>query len=62
MPAKRDTTRHPLTKKAFERLLKKAAQPRKELAPKEIGTSPARPSDGYIGKCKNRDKTEGEED
>ena len=50
-----------LTKKRFEHLLKKAAQPKKQPAPKGIGTSVAHPSDGCIGKHKNQDKTEGRE-
>ena len=58
MPTKRDTTRYPLTKKAFERLLTKAAQPlpKSKLAPKENGTSIARPSDDYNETHKNLGK------
>lgn len=53
-----------LTKKQFEQLLKKAAQPVSEWkhVPKGIGTSAAHPSDGYSGKRKNRDKTVNKED
>ncbi len=49
-----------LTKKLFESLLTKAAQPKK-LDSKVTGTSVAHPSDGCSGKRKNRDKTEGKE-
>ncbi len=51
-----------LTKRGFERLLKKAAQPRKKFDSKETGTSVAHPSDGYSGRHKNQGKTEGKED
>jgi len=51
----------PLTKKRFERLLRKSAQPVKPDS-KETGTSVAHPSDGYSGKRKNPDKTEGRKD
>lgn len=63
MPAKRDITRHPLTKKAFERLLRKAAQPlsKKRSASKGTGTEVVHPSDDCSGKCKSRDKIEGNE-
>jgi len=50
-----------LSKKQFEALLKKAAQPKKQPDSKEIGTSVAHPSDGCTEKRKNQDKTEGEE-
>ena len=50
-----------LTKKAFERLLKKAAQPKKQSDSKGTQTSESRPSDGYSGKRKNQGKTEGKE-
>jgi hypothetical protein len=48
----------PLTKKAFERLLKKAAQPVSEWKHDQEGKgrSVARPSDGYSGRRKNRGK------
>ncbi len=51
-----------LTKKRFEALLKKAAQPKKQSDSKETGTSAAHPSDGYSGKRKSRGKTEGKGD
>ncbi len=52
-----------LTKKQFERLLKKAAQPVSEWkhGQEGKGTSVARPSGGYSGKRKSQDKTEGKE-
>ena len=55
--------KHPLTKKKFEHLLRKAAQPlpKKESAPKETETGAAHPSDGYNGRCKSRGKTEDNE-
>lgn len=37
---------HPLTRTRFERLLKKAAQPKKESALKESKTLGSHPSDG----------------
>jgi len=51
----------PLTKKRFEGLLRKSAQPLKPDS-KETGTSESHPSDGCNGKRKNQDKTEGKED
>ena len=51
-----------LTKKRFESLLKKAAQPVKKSAPKEIGSSTLHPSDGYTGTRKHQGKIEGKED
>ena len=50
-----------LTKKRFETLLRKAAQP---LIPDSKGkrTSVARPSDGCIEKRKNQDRIAGKED
>lgn len=53
----------PLTKKAFMRLLKKAAQPVSEWThgQEEKGTSADRPSDGCSGKRRSQGKTEGEE-
>lgn len=54
----------PLTKKAFERLLTKAAQPVSEWnkpVPVKKGTLAAHLSDGYSGKRKSQDKTEGKE-
>ena len=46
----------PLTKKRFEALLTKSAQPLKpDLKEKE--TSVVRLSDGYTDKCTNQDKT-----
>ncbi len=53
-----------LTKKRFERLLKKAAQPVSEWKHDQEGTetSVVRPSDGCSDKHKNQGKTEGKED
>lgn len=53
----------PLTKKRFEALLKKAAQPMSEWkrGQEGRGTSVVHPSDGYSGKHKSRGKTEGKE-
>ena len=51
-----------LTKKRFERLLKKAAQPKKESAPKVTETSVAHPSDGCSGTHRSQDSLEGKED
>ena len=53
----------PLTKKDFERLLTKAAQPvkKRESAPEGSGTSESHPSDGYSGKGKSQDNPEGKE-
>lgn len=53
----------PLTKKRFESLLKKAAQPVSEWqhGQEEKETSDIHPSDGRIGKCKNQGKIEGKE-
>jgi len=53
----------PLTKKRFERLLKKAAQPlpQKECAPEGTQTSASHQHDDYSDKCKSQDKTEGKE-
>ena len=50
----------PLTKKGFERLLTKAAQP-KQPDSKETQTSESHPSGGYSGKRKSQGKTEGKE-
>lgn len=49
-----------ITKKQFERLLMKAAQPlpEKKSAPKATGIEGIHPSDGYSGKCKSQGKTE----
>ena len=54
----------PLTKKRFESLLTKAAQPlsKKESAPKETETSVSHSVDDCSGRCKSQDKTEGKED
>lgn len=54
----------PLTKKRFERLLNKAAQPVSEWKHGQEGTetTESHPSDDYSGKHKNQGKTEGEED
>lgn len=55
--------KRPLTKKRFEALLTKAAQPISEWqhAQEDKETKAAHPSDGYSGKRKNQDKTEGKE-
>jgi hypothetical protein len=50
-----------LTKKSFERLLAKIFTTPKD-AQEAKRTSVARPSDGYSGRCKSQDKTEGKED
>ena len=47
-----------LTRKKFEALLKKAAQP---LSSKETGKSESHPSGGYSGKRKYQDNPEGKE-
>ena len=54
----------PLTKKKFEQLLTKAAQPISEWqhAQEEPGTSVAHPSDGCSETRKNQDRTEDKED
>ena len=54
----------PLTKKRFEHLLRKSAQPVSESKhdQEETGKGAARRSDDYSGKCKSQGKTEGEED
>ena len=56
--------REGLTKKGFERLLKKAAQPVSEWKHGQEGkeTKVARPSDGCSGKRKCQDTPEGKED
>ena len=54
----------PLTKKRFEALLKKAAQPVSEWnkpAQSEKQKEVSHPSGGYSGKRKSRGKTEGKE-
>ena len=51
----------PLTKKRFEALLKKAAQPLKQDS-KETEKSESRPSDGCNGKRKYQDNPEDKED
>ena len=53
----------PLTKKRFERLLNKAAQPVSEWTPDQEGseTLESRPSDGCNETHKSQDKTEGKE-
>ena len=57
--------KQPLTKKQFEALLTKAAQPVSEWnkpAPAKKQTKVVRPSGGYSGKHKNRGKTVNKED
>jgi hypothetical protein len=51
MPNKKASKNQQLTKKAFERFIRKAAQAllKKPLAPKETGTSFAHLSDDYNG-------------
>ena len=56
------TSQQHLTKKRFEGLLKKAAQPVKQPDSKVTGTLESHPSGGYNGKHKSQDKTEGKED
>lgn len=54
----------PLTKKRFESLLKKAAQPISEWnkpAQSKKQKAESRPSGGYSGKHKSQGKTEGKE-
>ena len=53
----------PLTKKSFESLLTKAAQPLpwKKSGPKGKGTSDSHSDDDYSGKYKSPDKIEGKE-
>ena len=64
MPNKKTIASQPLTKKRFEALLNKMAQPlpKKQSDSKETGTLTAHPSDDYSGKCKSQDKSEGKED
>ncbi len=61
MPKKFISNNHPLTKKRFEALLRKAAQPVSQWkhGQEGKGTSESRPSDGCSGKRKSRGKTEG---
>ena len=63
MPDKGINRKKPLTKKSFERLLKKAAQPlsKKISASKGTGTEVVHPSGDCSGKCKSQDKIEGNE-
>lgn len=58
------TQEKPLTKKAFENLLRKAAQPLpdKKSVLGETETSGSHPSDGCSGTGTNQGKTEGAED
>ena len=53
-----------LTKKKFEEILTKAAQPVSEWQHDQEGTetSAVHPCDDYSDKCKNQDKIEGKED
>lgn len=64
MADKRINSGKSLTRKRFESLLKKAAQPlpKKECVLKETETAESHPSDGYSGKCKSPDKIEDKED
>jgi hypothetical protein len=50
---------HPLTKKSFEQILKKASQPVSEWKHGQEATETmvSHPSDGYSDKCKSQDKT-----
>ena len=54
----------PLTKKRFEQILRKAAQPVSEWKHgQEVKeTSESHPSDGYSDKCTSQDKTVNKED
>ena len=63
MPKKFKFNNPPLTKKAFMSLLAKMAQPVpwKQSGLRSTGTSASHPYDGYSGKCKSQDKTEGGE-
>ena len=58
MPRKSNIDKKPLTKKAFERLLRKAAQPlpKRTPSPKETKTKVAHPSGDYSEKHKNPSK------
>jgi len=62
--AKQRKAKEGVTKKEFEKLLTKAAQPVSEWThgQEDSGTSESRLSDGYNDKRKNQDKTEGKED
>lgn len=64
MPKQKNIRDKPLTKKRFEGLLTKAAQPLlgKKSAPKETETEVVRPSDDCSDRCMSQDKTEGKED
>lgn len=55
--------KQPLTKKQFEQLLRKSAQPlpKQESAPKGKQTLEPHPSDGYSDKRKSQGKTEDKE-
>jgi hypothetical protein len=63
MPKKFKFNNPPLTKKRFEALIGKMAQPLSESQHGQAGkrTSVARPSDGCSDKCKRQDKTEDKE-
>lgn len=63
MSKRLNTENKPLTKKAFEHLLTKAAQPlpKKESGSKGTGIKGAHPSGGCSGKGMNQDTTEGAE-
>ena len=61
MPKVSKFNKSPLTKKRFEELLTKAAQPLPQDS-KGSGKSVVRRSDGYSEKRKSQDKTEGKED
>ena len=63
MKHKDEIRKQPLTKKRFERLLTKAAQPVSEWQHGQEGqeTSGTHPSDDYTGKHKSQGKTEDKE-
>lgn len=64
MNEKLSSPQSPLTKKRFEALLRKAAQPVSEWKHdrEETGKGAARRFGGYSDKCKSQGKTEGKED
>jgi len=51
----------PLSRKRFESLLKKAAQPKKKSDQSKTRTSESHPSDGYTDTSKSQDIPEGKE-
>ena len=63
MNTKKFIPKQPLTKKGFEALIRKAAQPVStwQHGKEEKETSESHSHDGCTGKCRNQDKTEGKE-